>query len=80
MKTYDFTIELTGVPGPTPESIDRLYEAGCDDATISWSGCTLKLQFSREAESLQDAIFSAQSQAWSVVKSGSTRIIADYDQ
>jgi hypothetical protein len=80
MKTYDFTIELPGVAAMPDELIDQLYEAGCDDATLCHSYSTLKLTFAREAESLNDAIASAQAQVLSVVKTYSMRIIADYDQ
>jgi hypothetical protein len=80
LKAYAFTIELPGVAALTDELSDQLYKAGCDDATISHSYSTLKVTFSREAESLQDAIASAQAQVLSVVKVFSIKVVADYDQ
>lgn len=39
--------------------VDMIYEAGCSDCTVFHHKDTLKLQFSREAESLGKAIVSA---------------------
>lgn len=59
MKTWDFTIILRGVTDMTPQLSDRLYAAGCDDATVGSSGGIATASFSREADSLQGAIASA---------------------
>lgn len=58
-RVYDFTFTLSGVDELTAEVADRLYEAGCDDASPHSSGPTVYLDFHREAESLGDALGSA---------------------
>lgn len=58
-REYEFTLILSGVPDLTPEVVDGLFDAGCDDATICRrSGQTLRT-FSRTAASFGDAILSA---------------------
>ena len=59
MKSWDFTIILKDVDNMTPELSDRLYESGCDDATVGSSTGISTASFSREAPSLQSAIASA---------------------
>src|SRR4051812_16226446 len=56
---YDFTLVLTGITELTPEAENALFEAGCDDATISVRSGRVFLTFSRTARSLKDAILSA---------------------
>jgi hypothetical protein len=58
-REYDFALILNGVPELTTKIEDALFEAGCDDATISFQYSSLYLQFSRTAASLKDAILSA---------------------
>jgi hypothetical protein len=58
-REHDFTLVLTGVAELTPEREDALFEAGCDDATISIRSGRVYLTFSRHAPSLTDAILSA---------------------
>ena len=58
-QTYDFALILTGVDEFTVELADRLYEAGCDDATFGTSNGVHFGRFSREAGSLGDAVGSA---------------------
>ena len=59
MKSWDFTIILKDVTDLTPDLSDRLYESGCDDATVGSSAGIATASFSREAPSLQSAIASA---------------------
>jgi hypothetical protein len=59
LETQEFTLILTGVSELTDELQGRLLEAGCDDASLWSEGDTVCLDFSREAESLGDAIGSA---------------------
>lgn len=59
MTTYSFTLILSGVDAMTPEMAEALYEAGCDDSTPGSSGGLIIVDFSREAESLGDAVGSA---------------------
>lgn len=61
MKTYDFEL-IFKVPNIEDISIynDKLFENGCDDATISFGQLGfLALSFSREANSANEAIQSA---------------------
>lgn len=57
-KTFDFIVCLDS--GTDMKSIaDPLLEAGCDDGTIASCGDRVWIRFSREAESLEQAIKSA---------------------
>lgn len=56
---YDFTLLLAGVNTLTPDIEDALFNAGCDDATVSLRFGRLYLAFSRDANSLKDGILSA---------------------
>ena len=58
MKTYEFAIVLDA-SSYTDEEAGRLYEAGCDDSTISRQGGSVFVEFDRESESLREAILSA---------------------
>ncbi|MBI3461842.1 MAG: hypothetical protein HY000_02115 [Planctomycetes bacterium] len=55
---HDFTLVLDGID-MTPEAEDALFEAGCNDATISIRSGRVYMTFSRHASSLKDAITSA---------------------
>jgi hypothetical protein len=58
-RVFEFTFTID-VPGEfTVETADRLYEAGCDDATFGTSNGVHFGTFHREADSLGDAIGSA---------------------
>ncbi|MEX0585018.1 MAG: hypothetical protein WD176_00135 [Pirellulales bacterium] len=56
---YDFTLVLSGISGLAAGVEDALFEAGCDDATVSVRSGRVYLTFSRSAASLKDAIVSA---------------------
>ena len=56
---YEFTLILSGVSELTPEVLDALYEAGCDDALIGMRDGTAYAEFCREADSLPQAVSSA---------------------
>lgn len=56
---FDFTLLLEGIDDISQEVEDALFEAGCDDATISLRYGRIFLTFSRSAVSLKDAIISA---------------------
>jgi hypothetical protein len=56
---HDFVLVLTGVNELSPEMEDALFEAGCDDATISVRSGRVFLTFTREAVSIRNAILSA---------------------
>jgi hypothetical protein len=56
--THEFTLVLTS-PDVTEEQCNALFEAGCDDGTISTSQAVTRIDFSREAPSLEKAIRTA---------------------
>lgn len=57
---YQFTIALAGEwDEVTDEMADRLYEAGCDDATVVMRGGRISLAFVRLADNGTDAMLSA---------------------
>jgi hypothetical protein len=56
---FEFTLALSGIHDVTSEVEDALYEAGCDDATLTVRSGRVFLTFSRMASSLKDAILSA---------------------
>ena len=56
--SHDFTLVLS-VAEVTEEQCNALYDAGCDDGTISTSQGVTRIDFAREAPSLEQAIRSA---------------------
>lgn len=59
MKTYEFSIIASGLDPRADDFESRFYEAGCDDATISFQKGHIIVDFSREAETADIAIASA---------------------
>src|SRR3546814_20595313 len=59
MKTYEFSIIASGLDPQAPDFESRFYEAGCDDATISFQRGHIVVDFAREAETIDVAISSA---------------------
>lgn len=57
--TYHFTLLLPGVERFTRESVDRLFEAGCDDATLFMRLDTCHISFSRTSTSFREAVRTA---------------------
>lgn len=56
---YDFALIVGGVPALSQHVEDALFNAGCDDATLSIQYGQLFMEFSRSAASIKDAILSA---------------------
>jgi hypothetical protein len=56
---YEFSLVIDGVPHLTRRVEDALFEAGCDDATLSVRRGHLYAEFARAASSMKDAILSA---------------------
>jgi hypothetical protein len=56
--THEFTLVLASAR-VTDKQCNALYEAGCDDGTISTSQGVTRIDFAREAPSLEDALRSA---------------------
>lgn len=61
MNTFDFTVILANKNNLTEQDAERLFEAGCDDATPGVTNQVAMIHFSRDAVSFQDAIISAKS-------------------
>jgi hypothetical protein len=59
VKTFEFTIIATGLDPQSADFEDRLYEAGCDDATVSVQKGLIVLDFAREAKNFTHALTSA---------------------
>jgi hypothetical protein len=55
---YEFSLILTAVE-VTDEDADKLYEAGCDDASILTRDGVTRLQFDRQAAHLDEALSTA---------------------
>ena len=56
---YDFALLLTGVTELSPGMENALFEAGCDDATISLRAGRVFVTFTRAAPSFEDAVRTA---------------------
>jgi hypothetical protein len=59
MKKYEFSIIASGLDPQADDFESRFYDAGCDDATISFQKGHIIADFAREAESIDAAICSA---------------------
>jgi predicted DNA-binding transcriptional regulator AlpA len=59
MKTFEFSIIASGLDPDADYFAERFFEAGCDDATVSFQKGHIIVDFSREAESIGTAIVSA---------------------
>ena len=59
MELYNFTLTVSGINLETEGHEDALFEAGCDDALLSYYGKAIYLEFEREAPSLKNAIATA---------------------
>jgi hypothetical protein len=55
---YEFSLILSDAE-VTDEDADKLYEAGCDDASILTRDGITRIQFDRDAPSLDEALASA---------------------
>jgi hypothetical protein len=58
-KTYPFTLFLKGADVLSDQSLEALFEAGCDDATLGVRDGAQYAAFDREAESFGEALSSA---------------------
>ncbi len=59
MSEHSFSIIASGLDHEADDFEDRLYEAGCDDATVSVQKGAIILEFAREAATLARAVKSA---------------------
>ncbi|HEX2764105.1 MAG TPA: hypothetical protein VHM92_09755 [Allosphingosinicella sp.] len=59
VKTHEFTVIASGLDPEADGFEDRFFEAGCDDATLSFQKGVIIVEFSREAVSFSKAVASA---------------------
>jgi hypothetical protein len=59
MGTHEFIIVASGFDPAAKDFEDRLHEAGCDDATISFQKGVALLDFARQAPTFAKALMSA---------------------
>jgi predicted DNA-binding transcriptional regulator AlpA len=59
MKIFEFSIVASGLDPEAEDFADRFFNAGSDDATLSFQKGHIILDFGREAESIDAAIVSA---------------------
>ncbi len=59
METFEFTIIATGLDPQAEDFEGRFFEAGCDDAIVSFQKGHILVDFAREAPSMEEAISSA---------------------
>ena len=59
MKTFVFSVVASGLDPAAPDFERRFLSAGCDDATISFQGGRVIIDFERQAPSLKEALSSA---------------------
>ena len=59
MKNHEFTLVIETPVGLTSQLEDGLFEAGCDDALLSFRGGIAYLDFDRQSENLETAVLSA---------------------
>jgi hypothetical protein len=59
MKTFEFSIIASGLDPEAEDFADRFFDAGCDDATISFQKGHIIADFAREANSIIEALVSA---------------------
>lgn len=63
MKTFEFSIIASGLDPEAENFADRFFDAGCDDATVSFQKGHIILDFTRDATCLEEALASAASAA-----------------
>lgn len=73
---YEFTIVASGLDPEAQNFAGRFFEAGCDDATVSFQRGAILLDFCREADTLGDAIACAVAD---VEKAGATVVHVEPD-
>ncbi|WP_147262729.1 hypothetical protein [Roseiarcus fermentans] len=59
MKTFEFTIVASSPGSDIADLSERLFEAGCDDATVSLQKGAAIIEFDRESRSFYHALKSA---------------------
>ena len=59
MPPHHFTLIVEGTDLQAEPTINALFEAGCDDATVGRVDGLQHVDFDREAESLAEAVLSA---------------------
>lgn len=76
MKTFEFSIVATGLDPQADDFESRFYDAGCDDALVSFQKGHIIIDFARESDDIISAITSAQAD---VEKAGATIVRIEPD-
>ncbi len=58
MRTFNFTLIASGLDPADPNFEERVFEAGCGDATVSFQRSVLIFEFEREARTFARALVS----------------------
>jgi hypothetical protein len=58
-REFEFELCVEGATSLSTETEDAIYNAGCDDATITMSRGQMKIMFTRSAVDLENAVISA---------------------
>jgi hypothetical protein len=53
MRTHEFAIIASGLDPEAEDFATRFYDAGCDDATVSFQKGHIIVDFSRDAECIE---------------------------
>ena len=77
MPTYKFSLLLSGIKSFDDRLVDKLFEAGCEDALLSSCDEAIYLDFTRESLSISTALTSAIRQAESVSGIKVARVFPD---
>jgi transcriptional regulator with XRE-family HTH domain len=67
VRTYEFSVIASGIDPENEDAMKKIYESGCDDATVAFQRGVLIFDFAREAKSPSHAILSA---IWDVTNAG----------
>ncbi len=59
MKYYEFTLVVESPKSVSEQMEDALFEAGCDDALLSFRNGIAYIEFDRRAKDLEEAVISA---------------------
>ena len=78
MKTHEFTIIASGLDHSAEDFENRLFEAGCGDATIAFVKGAIRLDFEREATTFAKALLTAIQDVLSALKQKSNALSRDY--
>lgn len=68
MNNYEFTLVLANIHDFDEQLVNRIFEVGCDDASLLTRNGVVYLDFDREAASFSEAVWSAIRQVESIAQ------------